>query len=74
MDKIDVTIINKFDGKNFQHWKFQMTCALKAKGLYGIVSGSEKKPASDTDGPEIKTAIETWEKKDAGAMFTLTAG
>ncbi|GJQ85068.1 hypothetical protein Trydic_g5631 [Trypoxylus dichotomus] len=74
MDKIDVTIINKFDVKNFRQWKFQMTCALKAKGSYGIVSGSEKKPASDTDGAEIKTAIEAWEKKDAGAMFTLTAG
>lgn len=48
-----------------------MTCALKAKGVFAIASGSRPKPADDADADPA--AIEKWEKGDAIAMFTITA-
>ena len=66
-NQVDVASINKFDGENYQQWKFQIKCALKAKGIYGLVDGSVPKPQSGTD------EIANWEKKDAIAMFTLTS-
>lgn len=64
-DKIDIGNISKFDGKNYRQWKFQMVCALRAKGLFNLVNGTEVKP-------EDGAALERWNKQDAIAMFTLT--
>lgn len=68
-DKVDVAVICKFNGQNYPQWKFHMKCALKAKGLYGIVDGSVLQPTSDR--PE---ELSQWIKRDAQAMFTLTSG
>lgn len=43
-EKIDITSINKFHGKNYHQWKFQLSCALRAKGLFGITKGIEVIP------------------------------
>ena len=67
-DKVDVSSVNKFDGTNFRQWKFQMKCALKAKGIYGVIDGSLTKPSA-TQTEEYGV----WCKKDAQAMFTLTS-
>lgn len=67
-EKIDISSITKFDGKNYRQWKFQVTCALKAKGLNSIVNGNTMRPE------ETKMAeVEKWDKYDAIAMFTLTS-
>ena len=34
-------VIDKLDGKNWSTWKFQMKHLLLAKGLWGLVDGSE---------------------------------
>lgn len=67
-DRVDVSTVNKFDGTNFRQWKFQMKCALKAKGIYGVIDGTLPKPNStQTD------ELAAWNKKDAQAMFVLTS-
>lgn len=63
--RVDISTVTKFDGKNYRQWKFQMTFALKAKGLNDVVSDTKAKPI-DVPG------IEKWETNDAIAMFTLT--
>lgn len=59
--------MTKFDGNNYLQWKFQIKCALKAKGLWNIVEGKTLKPTVNIQEEEI------WEKKDAQGMFMLTA-
>lgn len=66
-DKVDVGMISKFDGTNYAQWKFQVKCALKAKGIYDIVDGTVTVPATGAQD------INAWNKKDAQAMFTITA-
>lgn len=45
-DRIDLTSGNKFDGRNYQQWRFQMVCALKAKDVFGITSGTKALPSA----------------------------
>ncbi|KMQ88775.1 copia [Lasius niger] len=65
--KIDIALVGKFDGKNYHQWKFQMCCALRAKGLFEIVKGIEGKPLATGD------VQKKWIKEDAYAMFLLTS-
>jgi len=67
-DRIDLTSVSKFDGRNYQQWRFQMVCALKAKGVFGITSGTEALPSA-----ENVASRTLWYKNDVIAMFTLTA-
>lgn len=62
--KIDIALVGKFDGKNYHQWKFQMCCALRAKGLFEIVKGIEGKPLATGD------VQKKWIKEDA---FLLTS-
>uniref|UniRef100_A0A1Y1MYL6 Retrovirus-related Pol polyprotein from transposon TNT 1-94 n=1 Tax=Photinus pyralis TaxID=7054 RepID=A0A1Y1MYL6_PHOPY len=64
-DKVDIGSVNKFDGKNYHQWKFQLKCALRAKGVFEVA-----KPNAD---PANVENLERWNKKDAIAMFTLTS-
>lgn len=66
-ERIDVESVNKFHERNYQQWKFQMKCALKAKGLYEIASGEE---ALLEEPPETR---EAWLTKDAVALFTVSS-
>lgn len=54
--------VDKFDGKNFKQWKFQMQCALRAKGL----NINNPKPT------ETSAQVQ-WNKDDGMAMFILTS-
>ena len=65
--RIDIASVNKFDGKNYHQWKFQLMCALRAKGIDSIITGTKVKP--EAAGPELAA----WTKDDAFAMFTLTS-
>ena len=62
-EKVDVGLsISKFDGKNYPQWRFQMVCALKAKGVFDITCGIEKQPtATETSA----AARAKWSKDDA---------
>lgn len=39
--------ITKFNGTNFQAWKFQMNSIFIAHGIHDIVSGARVKPEDD---------------------------
>lgn len=52
--------LDKFDGSNFKQWKFQIKCALRAKGL------DINQPIPETDTCE-------WNKNDGMAMFIITS-
>lgn len=54
--------IEKFDGRNFKQWKFQVKCALRAKGLN-----------IETPKPTETAAQVQWNKDDGMAMFILTS-
>lgn len=53
--------LDKFDGTNFKQWKFQIKCALRARGL------DINKPKPDTD------ETNQWNKDDGMAMFIITS-
>lgn len=53
--------IDKFNGKDFRQWKFQVNCALKAKGLN---INTEKPSIGDTT---------QWDRSDGMAMFIITS-
>lgn len=44
-DKIDTGSINKFNGLNYNQWRFQILCALRAKGIQKLVTGDDHQPA-----------------------------
>jgi hypothetical protein len=42
-------VIDKFNGENFNLWKFKMEMVFASMDLWEIVDGSEEAPPSDTD-------------------------
>ncbi|KAH9637216.1 hypothetical protein HF086_016238 [Spodoptera exigua] len=54
------TNLEKFDGTNFKQWKFQIKCALRAKGL-------------DINTPKPDGKAIQWNKDDGMAMFVITS-
>jgi len=67
-EKVDVTAITKFNGENYQQWKFQLICAIQVKGILDIVKGEKVRPTSNINGE-----ADAWDKKDALAMFIVTS-
>ncbi|KAL7291819.1 hypothetical protein TKK_0014600 [Trichogramma kaykai] len=59
--------INKFEGSNFQIWKFQVTNVLISLGIKGIVYGTEVRP----DEKEAAKAAE-WDMKNGKAMAIIS--
>lgn len=59
--------VTKFDGNDYQGWKFQMQALFVAHRIWGIVDGSKQKPAEGTP------ACETWLIDNARAMFLLAS-
>lgn len=60
----DDILIRRFDGNDFHLWKFQMSVILKAKGLMGIVNGTECKP-------DDMVQARIWQQKVDNAMMIL---
>lgn len=60
--------IRKFDGSNFQAWKFRMNSLFIAYGLSDIISGERQKPV-DMDSPIGKK----WVRNDAKVMFLISS-
>lgn len=64
---VDVRNISKFNGQNFQLWKFQIKTVLVANELLDIVEGRTAKP-------EAEGAPQTdWIKRNAKDMFILSS-
>jgi hypothetical protein len=67
-DEIITRQIKKFDGTNFQTWKFQMKTAFISHGLLEIVTGIKEKP-----GQEHENDRKAWIKEDTKAMFIISS-
>ena len=59
--------VTKFDGSNYQSWKFQIRNIIASHGLTGHVDGTEARPA----GAETTEAVKKWKKDDAKAMSVI---
>lgn len=67
-EEVSARHVVKFDGKNFQLWKFQMVSSLMAHGIYDIVTGERARPI-DINSVEGKV----WVKENAKAMFIISS-
>jgi len=66
-EEISVRNIGKLNGKNFQ-WKFQVTSALQAYGIFEVVTGRKVRSAN------LETVEgKNWIKEDAKAKFVLSS-
>lgn len=66
-DSIDLKNITKFNGTNFQLWKFQMLALFEASGLKEIVEGKILKPV------EADSSYTAWVSKNAKAKCILAS-
>uniref|UniRef100_A0ABD2XH93 CCHC-type domain-containing protein n=1 Tax=Trichogramma kaykai TaxID=54128 RepID=A0ABD2XH93_9HYME len=71
-DVSDLKNIPKFNGQNFQLWKFQIKAVLVAQDLLEIVEGTETKPVAGADNANA-TKVKEWTEKNAKAMFALSS-
>lgn len=60
--------LNKFDGTNFQAWKFQVKAILVANEIYKVVNGETAKPDDLTTADGKK-----WVKENAKGMYILSS-
>lgn len=61
----------KLKGKeNWYIWKFQTSIILKAKGVFEIVTGKQKKPENERNEERVRE----WVKKDTKAQEILVMG
>ena len=78
---MDTKLIEKFEGRNFQLWKWRMEIILRDKGLLCITNGDESYPIDqkwdiNTLSIEEKNYIETFLLKDnrAYSLICLSLG
>lgn len=48
-------VIDKFNGQNFNFWKFKMEMVLASMDLWDIVDESEEPPSSHCDPRSLRT-------------------
>jgi len=65
-DEFSMRQIKKFDGTNFQTWKFQLKTAFIS--LLEIVTGTKAKPEEKQSNDR-----KAWIKEDAKAMFLISS-
>jgi len=63
-ETIDLRSVSKFDGSNFQAWKFQMKAIFIANGLTSVVNGTKTRPENNTT---------EWDKSNAKAMVIISS-
>lgn len=66
MDKIKNFNIQKFDGKNFQLWKYQMEIIFRVEGLIDLMNETSLRP-------ELAAERQIWDDKNAKAMLLISA-
>jgi hypothetical protein len=64
-DEISARNVSKFNGTNFQSWKFQVNALFVAHGIRDIVDGWRVKPEG------VGRDIARWIKYNAKAMFLI---
>jgi transposase InsO family protein len=75
----EMSHVAKFDGTNFQFWKFQITLLLEQHDLIEIVTGVSTAPIPDIDAStqavKNSAVIKTWNQRDSTArnfiVFTM---
>jgi len=60
-------VIDKFNGENFNLWKFKMEMVLASMDLWAIMDGSEEAPPSKSD-PKV---IKEYQRHAKNAMSTI---
>jgi hypothetical protein len=60
-------VIDKFNGENFNLWKFKMEMVLASMDLWEIVDGSKEAPPSNSD-PKV---IKEYQRRAKKAMSTI---
>lgn len=63
--------VKRFDGKNFQAWKYKITAVLKAKEIFDVVSGARVLPGNQEGANAGRT--KQWLKDDARATAVITS-
>jgi len=63
-ETIDLRSVSKFDGSNFQAWKFQMKAIFIANGLTSVVNGTKTRSENNTT---------EWDKSNAKAMVIISS-
>lgn len=61
--------ITKFDGTDFQTWKFEIKQALIAHGLEDVVDGTRARPAGDG----ANAAVKAWVRDNAKAISLIAS-
>lgn len=64
-EKFEPARIVKFDGRNYQLWKFSVSIALKSNELMEIVSGKERRPEESEENNAI---VRRWDQRNNHAM------
>lgn len=67
-DEFTARHIRKFDGTNFQGWKFQLNALLMSHGIQDVVVGGREMPEDPASPQGIK-----WQRDNAKAMFMISA-
>ena len=65
-EDIPVRNITKFNGANFQGWKFQIKALFTANGIKDVVDGKREMPADPNS-----SAAKTWDKENAKKQCSL---
>lgn len=66
-----VRSVKRFDGKNYQSWKFQITTVLTASEIFDVVDGTRTKPP---DAEEVNAGrMKTWIKDNAKATAIIAS-
>lgn len=64
--------LKKFDGTNFQGWKFQIKMLLTANDISDLVDGMRVMPAAPEEGEE-PLQMKAWIRDNAKAMFFISS-
>lgn len=68
-EEISARTIVKFNGKNFQIWKFQMNTLFVSFGIEDVVKGERIRPGVGVD----EEGRKKWIKDNASAMFLISS-
>lgn len=68
MDRTKSFSIQKFDGNNFQLWKYQMEIIFRAEKVLDVVNGDKVRPT------ESGVAQNDWDELNAKAMLFISSG
>lgn len=66
MNKLKGFSIQKFDGKNFHLWKYQLEIVFRAEGILDIVDGTKVGPVEQNADQQL------WEEKNVKAMLIIS--